>query len=818
MTTVQPTTTPDASGSWILSVDFGTTSTVAAMTFANGATEVLEVDGERRTPSVVLVDDDGTLVVGNAAVGLAASRPDRTIRAPKRRLGDQTPVVLGGKPFAPVDLVAAILRHVLGEAERHVGSAPDRVRLTHPATWSRPLQQRLLEAAAKAGMPEAELVPEPVAAAMTAADQGIPEGDHIAIYDLGGGTFDTTVVRSTGQGFVVVGHPIGDRQIGGELFDEALMNHVGSRLDPDMWEKLQVSDERSWHQASTRLLTECRRVKETLSTHSYGEIVVGTPSGMIEERVTRDELEAIVAPYLEASIDLLERCVDDVEIDPSSLAGVHMVGGASRMPLAAQMVEEAFPGVGVSRRGDPRTAVAVGAALVEISEQPDGMIVHQNTTVEGRQRSIDAEAAAIDAAAAARATGEPRRIAPPVDPSVIDHTPGAATSPPATTTPPPASTTPATPPVVDPPTVAEAPTVAETPSSAATTVPLTPLGDATVAPEPQPAPQQTAPQQPTPYAAQPYQAAPASGGGAPPFTPGPPPGEPAGSGSSSPPVAILAGVGVLAIALITGIAIFISRGGDDTASSTTTMTIVDKATPSSAQGISGAPSTESTTTTEGTTTTESTSTTESTTTEPTTTVPDGPTRELAVAALLEVDELNGDGWQSDTFSPQPIEPCGVADPFAPVFLEGRAFIKNANTPQVVTAAHQVAVYADAEQAAAVLSYYQSFASSCPTDTVVLEGITFAASFESCDPFSTCDSPLPQSTADLLGGDQFALQFAVLEESTLPLILTDQIYTMRVGRSIITFEYVVAARPTDEQFAEGSTSAITAWTRAAVLPD
>lgn len=772
MTSLQPNT-----NSWTLSIDFGTSSTVAAITHDDGRHEVLEVEGERRTPSVVLVDDDHSLVVGAAAVGLAASRPERTIRAPKRRLGDQTPVVLGGKPFNPVDLVAAVLRFVRNEAERYVGSAPTSVRLTHPATWGRPLQQRLLEAAAKAGMPDADLVPEPVAAAMAAADRNLPGGSYIAVYDLGGGTFDTTVVQSTEHGFQVVGHPIGDRQIGGELFDEALMNHVGSRLDPGMWERLQVSGEREWHQAAARLLSECRRVKEALSTHGYGEVVVGTPDGMIDERVTRDELEAIVAPYLDASVDLLERCVDDVGIDPSQLAAIHLIGGASRMPLAATTVEEAFPGVEVSRRGDPRTAVAVGASLVDLARGPAAdVIADRNTTVERRVRSIDAEAAAIDAEAAGRASA-------PTGPVVTPPTDSMAAPPPST----------ATAAAADPSTLAAA-TPAQPPPQ--TTVPIAPLA-ATPANSP------TAGPPPSTFA-----------------TPPPGSGSPAGSGSTggqdNTPLLVL--IGLLAVAVIGFGAFVFTRGGDDdpdeagpSASETTTASIEGALSTIADPGTTLAPDT--TPATQPTTT----PTTQPPTTPPTTAAPAGPSREDAQGLLLDLRDLPPDGWQNGIYDPEPLEPCGLGDPHLPLFVEGRTFDKNPNEANASSISHSILVYESEAQAAAVIEFYQNFSASCLTDVITIEGIDFDAAFVACDPFATCPDPLPAAGAGLLAGDRYALQFALLTEPVSGLSVTDQVYAMQLGRTIVQFEYVVLGEPTDVQLTEAGNLAVTAWTRANGFP-
>jgi molecular chaperone DnaK len=355
-------------GTWTLAVDFGTSFTVAAVRPAGRSPEVIEIGGDRRVPSVIFVDEDGSIRVGRAAEDLAASRPGRAVRAPKRRLGEPAPVVLGGKPFQVVDLVAALLRYVYDEAVRHQGSAPGSIRLTHPASWSRPRMARLLEAAAKAGLTNVALISEPVAAAVAyAADVEVADGSHVAVYDLGGGTFDMTLLRFANGAFSIVGRPGGDVNLGGELFDELLVNLVGERLDPDVWGEMQVSDEQAWQQAAAALRTECRRAKEALSTNSYADLVLPLPSGMTSQRITRDDLETLVRPYIDESVRLLVQGVTDAGVDPQSLTAVYLVGGASRMPLVESSVTEALPNVPVSRRGDPKTAVAVGATQAEIS-------------------------------------------------------------------------------------------------------------------------------------------------------------------------------------------------------------------------------------------------------------------------------------------------------------------------------------------------------------------------------------------------------------------------------------------------------------------
>jgi hypothetical protein len=355
-----------ASAPWTLAIDIGTTFCVAAGRIGDGPPEIIEINGQRRVPSVVVVDEDGTMVVGQAAENLAAANPSRTVRAPKSRIGDPSPVVIGGRLYDSVDLVAALMRHLYaGAVAQHGGQAPAEVRLTHPAIWGRPRIEQLREAAGRAGLPQPVLLAEPVAAAVAyAGASGMPDGQHVAVYDLGGGTFDTAVLQATAGGFVVVGRPVGEDRLGGELFDELLANHVGQQLDPGTWEALQISDDLRWQQAAAGLRAEARRVKEALSSHPHAELMIPLPNGFVQRRVTRPELEGLIRPHIEQSVDRLQQVVADAGLRAGDLGAICLSGGASHAPLVEQAVRAAFNGVTVGRRGDPKTTVALGATAV----------------------------------------------------------------------------------------------------------------------------------------------------------------------------------------------------------------------------------------------------------------------------------------------------------------------------------------------------------------------------------------------------------------------------------------------------------------------
>jgi molecular chaperone DnaK len=178
------------------------------------------------------------------------------------------------------------------------------------------------------------LIPEPVAAAVAyAGGAQLAPGRHVAVYDRGGGTFDTTVLLAeAGRSFEVVGRPNGDGQLGGDLFDELLVDHVRRRLELATGEALLLSEESAWREAAARLQTEVRRAKEAVSTYPYADVVVATPAGIDRGRVEREVLDELVRPYLAESIEILRRTLADAGVGPDSLATIHLAGGSTRAP------------------------------------------------------------------------------------------------------------------------------------------------------------------------------------------------------------------------------------------------------------------------------------------------------------------------------------------------------------------------------------------------------------------------------------------------------------------------------------------------------
>ncbi|EHR51984.1 molecular chaperone [Saccharomonospora marina XMU15] len=348
----------------ILSVDLGTSNTVAVLSAHGRPPRVVEVDGSATMPSAVFAEEDGTLVVGRDAERRARLDPTRFEPNPKRRVDEQT-LLLGTDVVAVNEALAAVLRRVLEETTRQLGGElPDEIRLTHPAQWGPVRRNVLLSAARLAGMSGAvSLVPEPVAAAAHFASfpgKGLLPGQALAVYDLGAGTFDVAVVGAAQNGFTVLAED-GLPDLGGLDVDQALLVHVGrevSHRDPQRWQCLLRPESTADRRARRALQEDVRAAKEALSRLPQTEVPM--PEPFTDVLVTRAELEALVRPAMLRSVELLARTVSSAGLTPDRLAGIYLVGGSSRLPLVGTLLSEKL-GVVPTSLDQPETAVALGA-------------------------------------------------------------------------------------------------------------------------------------------------------------------------------------------------------------------------------------------------------------------------------------------------------------------------------------------------------------------------------------------------------------------------------------------------------------------------
>jgi YVTN family beta-propeller protein len=345
-----------------LAIDLGTSFVAAAVADDQGLEMFSLGDGSPVAPAAVYVRSDGQILTGDAAARRAVTHPDRFAREIKRGLGNPTPVMLGGTPYAIGDLLGALLEDVLVRAAERQGSAPAVVALTHPANWGPFRRELFRDLARSAGLPDALYTTEPeAAAAHYASTRRLSEGDVLAVYDLGGGTFDATVLRRAAQGFEIVGTPEGIERLGGADFDDAIFGHVNYLAGGALTE-VDLSDART-AVALARLRQDCTLAKEALSVDTEATIPVFLPNRHLEVTLTRAELEGMIRAPIESTIGTLDRVLRAARVEASALAAVLLVGGSSRIPLVAQMVAEAF-GRPTVVGPHPKHAVALGAALL----------------------------------------------------------------------------------------------------------------------------------------------------------------------------------------------------------------------------------------------------------------------------------------------------------------------------------------------------------------------------------------------------------------------------------------------------------------------
>ncbi len=343
-------------------IDVGTTFTSAAVS-RRGRVEVVGL-GTRAAviPTVVHLGVHGDVLIGDAAERRALTEPSRLAREFKRRLGDPTPLILGGVPVGAEVLMGHILAHVVERVTEREGARPTAIAVSHPASWGEFKLDLLRDAVRRADITDAVLVPEPVAAARYYSSlERIAPSDVVAVYDLGGGTFDASVVRADGAQLVVLGQPEGLERLGGIDFDAAVVAHVDEVLGGALQE-LDPSDPTT-AQVMGRLRDECRAAKEALSEDTDILIHVALPSMTTEVRLTRHEFEAMIRPRIDDTIDALERAIRSAGLTTDQISRVLLVGGSSAVPLVRQLLRERL-GRPVSADADPNTAIAQGAAAV----------------------------------------------------------------------------------------------------------------------------------------------------------------------------------------------------------------------------------------------------------------------------------------------------------------------------------------------------------------------------------------------------------------------------------------------------------------------
>jgi molecular chaperone DnaK (HSP70) len=352
----------------VLGVDFGTSNTVAMLRSADGRVRPLLFNGSPLLPSAVYLGTNGQLLIGRDAERNARVDPGRFEPNPKRRIDDVT-ILLGDAELPVHEVIAAVLGQLAAEASRQAGRIPDELRMTHPARWAERRRGVLIAAAAKAGLPRPKLIPEPVAAAAyftSILATEVRPGRSLAIYDLGGGTFDATVVRRTLEGFEVLAEG-GIPELGGLDFDHAVVQHLGDtyrQSHPESWDRLQHPRDGNDRRQRRLLWEDVRGAKEMLSRTSSADLHL--PELEVDAHLVREEFEHLIQPFLDRTVSCLLETIAAAKLVPAELAGIFLVGGSSRIPLAAHLIHSRA-GIAPTTLEQPETVVAEGSLWAGVS-------------------------------------------------------------------------------------------------------------------------------------------------------------------------------------------------------------------------------------------------------------------------------------------------------------------------------------------------------------------------------------------------------------------------------------------------------------------
>jgi molecular chaperone DnaK len=348
-----------------LGIDLGTTFVAAAL--ANGTTVEMFTLGDRSVviPAVVYLRGDGTLATGEAASRWAVSSPDRIGRGFMSRLGDAMPAVLGGAPYDLTAVLSVLLRDMVQKVIETEGEPPDRVALTYPASWG-PFRCVLFEEVARqAGLKNPFMVTEPEAAmAYYTASRQLTGGETVAVYDLGGGTFDATVLRQQPGGVQILGKPERIDGLGGVEFDKVILSYVNDAARGALTKgSLDMRHRQSMVTLARLRQDYCTVAKEALSTNIETIFPVFVPGGRVDVPLARSDFEGMVWAPIESTIRALSRTLQSAQVQPADLSAVLLVGGSSCIPLVARMVSAEL-GCPTVLDTHPQHVVALGAATL----------------------------------------------------------------------------------------------------------------------------------------------------------------------------------------------------------------------------------------------------------------------------------------------------------------------------------------------------------------------------------------------------------------------------------------------------------------------
>ena len=378
-----------ASGEKIIGIDLGTTNSCVAVMDGNEPTVIPNQEGDRTTPSVIAFTDKGETLVGAPARNQRVTNPEKTVYSVKRFMGrrhseveseekmvpykiiggaeDYVKIGVGDEEYTPQEISAKTLRKLKEAAESYLGHKVNKAVITVPAYFNDSQRQATKDAGQIAGLEVARIINEPTAAAMAYGLDKSQKEQKIVVFDLGGGTFDVSILElneDDGMKVFEVISTSGDTHLGGDDFDEVLINFVA-----DEFQKSNAIDLRKDTMALQRLQEACEKAKRELSSRPQTDInlpfIAQDSDGNakhLQVAISRSDFERLIDPLVERCRRPVEQALKDANLKPSEIDEVVLVGGSTRVPKVQEMVTGIF-GKDPHRGVNPDEVVAVGAAI-----------------------------------------------------------------------------------------------------------------------------------------------------------------------------------------------------------------------------------------------------------------------------------------------------------------------------------------------------------------------------------------------------------------------------------------------------------------------
>ena len=345
-----------------IGIDLGTTNSCVSVMEGGEPVVIPNAEGMRTTPSVVAFSKDGERIVGEPAKRQAVTNPDRTIASIKREMGRDHKVAIDGKDYSPQEISAIILQKLKSDAEAYLGDTVTEAVITVPAYFTDAQRQATKDAGKIAGLNVKRIINEPTAASLA---YGLDKTDHeekILVFDLGGGTFDVSILE-IGDGTFEVLSTSGNNQLGGDDFDEVLVNYIA-----DEFKKTEGVDLRQDKMSHQRLKDAAEKAKKelssTLNTNVNLPFITATAEGPkhLNMDITRAKFEELTAFLVEKTMEPTRKALADSGLSISEVDKVILVGGSTRIPAVQEAIKK-FTGKEPHKGINPDECVAIGAAI-----------------------------------------------------------------------------------------------------------------------------------------------------------------------------------------------------------------------------------------------------------------------------------------------------------------------------------------------------------------------------------------------------------------------------------------------------------------------